>query len=203
MGTKMRGNPPSNQVLPLLSVHILFIELAMAQITAFIPVNVGVVLDLDYLEANIALSCINMALSDFYANHGHYKTRMVLTTRDSKKDVVGAAAADTKPQLSLAPLESKEAAPILSKEKEIITMVPTGNTEAMVSTGATISIGATEPMGTEIPRNVTMITEEGAGTEDMNGAGTESIAPNNMSKTPSLHVPDNDNPLHEDIPEAE
>ncbi|KAJ6373285.1 hypothetical protein OIU76_027592 [Salix suchowensis] len=65
----------------------------MAQITAFIPVNVGVVLDLDYLEANIALSCINMAVSDFYANHGDYKTRMVLTTRDSKKDVVGAAAA--------------------------------------------------------------------------------------------------------------
>jgi ionotropic glutamate receptor len=30
-------------------------------------VNVGVVLDLASLEANIALSCINMALSDFYA----------------------------------------------------------------------------------------------------------------------------------------
>uniref|UniRef100_A0A6N2KCF7 Glutamate receptor n=1 Tax=Salix viminalis TaxID=40686 RepID=A0A6N2KCF7_SALVM len=68
----------------------------MSQITTFIPVNVGVVLDLDYLEANIALSCINMAVSDFYANHGDYKTRMVLTTRDSKKDVVGAAAAGDK-----------------------------------------------------------------------------------------------------------
>jgi len=92
----MRGNPPSNQVLPFLSflsVHIFFLELAMAQNTTFIPVNVGVVLDLDYLEANIALSCINMALSDFYATHGDYKTRMVLTTRDSKKDVVAAAAA--------------------------------------------------------------------------------------------------------------
>ncbi|KAJ6434804.1 hypothetical protein OIU84_000109 [Salix udensis] len=92
----MRGNPPSNQVLPLLSflsIHIFFIELAMSQITTFIPVNVGVVLDLEYLEANIALSCINMAVSDFYANHGDYKTRMVLTTRDSKKDAVGAAAA--------------------------------------------------------------------------------------------------------------
>nr|TKS00114.1 glutamate receptor 2.1-like [Populus alba] len=65
----------------------------MAQNTTFIPVTVGVVLDLDYLEANIALSCINMALSDFYATHGDYKTRMVLTTRDSKKDVVAAAAA--------------------------------------------------------------------------------------------------------------
>ncbi|KAJ6956970.1 hypothetical protein NC653_039018 [Populus alba x Populus x berolinensis] len=96
MESNMRGNPPSNQVLPFLSflsVHIFFIELAMAQNTTFIPVTVGVVLDLDYLEANIALSCINMALSDFYATHGDYKTRMVLTTRDSKKDVVAAAAA--------------------------------------------------------------------------------------------------------------
>ncbi|CAK7354114.1 unnamed protein product [Dovyalis caffra] len=54
------------------------------------PVNVGLVLDLD---ADVSLSCINMALSDFYAAHGDYKTRLVLTTRDSKKDVVGAAAA--------------------------------------------------------------------------------------------------------------
>ncbi|CAK7354082.1 unnamed protein product [Dovyalis caffra] len=36
-----------------------------------------------------------MSLSDFYATHGDYKTRQVLTTRDSKKDVVGAAAAAT------------------------------------------------------------------------------------------------------------
>ncbi|CAK7354102.1 unnamed protein product [Dovyalis caffra] len=61
--------------------------------TSTIPVNVGLVLDLDYLDANVSLSCINMALSDFYAAHGDYKTRLVLTTRDFKKDVVGAAAA--------------------------------------------------------------------------------------------------------------
>ncbi|KAJ6673851.1 GLUTAMATE RECEPTOR 2.9 [Salix viminalis] len=59
-----------------------------------IPVNVGVVLDLDSdLDGKIALSCIEMALSDFYATHGDYKTRLVLNTRDSMKDVVGAAAA--------------------------------------------------------------------------------------------------------------
>ncbi|GLT85189.1 hypothetical protein SLE2022_033850 [Rubroshorea leprosula] len=34
-----------------------------------------------------------MALSDFYSNHGDYRTRLVLNTRDSKGDVVGAAAA--------------------------------------------------------------------------------------------------------------
>ncbi|KAJ6862070.1 hypothetical protein NC652_039028 [Populus alba x Populus x berolinensis] len=65
----------------------------MAEKTS-IPVNVGVVLDLDSdLDGKIALSCIEMALSDFYATHGDYKTKLVLNTRDSMKDVVGAAAA--------------------------------------------------------------------------------------------------------------
>ena len=73
---------------------ILFLEMGVAQsTTSTIPVNVGVVLDLASLDAKIALSCINMALSDFYASHGDYKTRLVLNTRDSKKDVIGAAAA--------------------------------------------------------------------------------------------------------------
>ncbi|XWS17895.1 hypothetical protein CRYUN_Cryun33cG0107700 [Craigia yunnanensis] len=57
------------------------------------PVNVGVVLDLDSLVGKIGLSCINMALSDFYAIHPHYKTRLVFNIRDSKQDVVTAAAA--------------------------------------------------------------------------------------------------------------
>ncbi|KAJ6856088.1 hypothetical protein NC651_037836 [Populus alba x Populus x berolinensis] len=67
--------------------------MGMAENTS-IPVNVGVVLDLDSdLDGRIALSCIEMALSDFYATHGDYKTRLVLNTRDSMEDVVGAAAA--------------------------------------------------------------------------------------------------------------
>ena len=33
-----------------------------------------------------------MALWDFYASHGHYRTRIVLNSRDSKDDVVAAAA---------------------------------------------------------------------------------------------------------------
>ncbi|KAJ6434786.1 hypothetical protein OIU84_000093 [Salix udensis] len=69
--------------------------MGVAQNTTFIPVNVGVVLDLDSdLDGKIALSCIEMALSDFYATHGGYKTRVALAIRDSKKDVVGAAAAE-------------------------------------------------------------------------------------------------------------
>ncbi|KAG5225124.1 glutamate receptor [Salix suchowensis] len=74
-------------------VKILFTEMGMAE-NISIPVNVGVVLDLGSdLDGKIALSCIEMALSDFYATHGDYRTRLVLNTRDSMKDVVGAAAA--------------------------------------------------------------------------------------------------------------
>jgi ionotropic glutamate receptor len=76
-------------------------ETGVAQNTTSIPVNVGVVLDLEYFDVNIALSCINMALSDFYATRGDYKTRLVLAIRDSKKDVVGTAAAGS---LSASPL---------------------------------------------------------------------------------------------------
>ena len=75
---------------------IFFIEKGMAQNTT-IPVKVGVVLDLDTWIGKMWLSCISMALSDFYASHGHYKTRVVTKIRDSKRDVVGAAAAGTIP----------------------------------------------------------------------------------------------------------
>ncbi|XVE53493.1 hypothetical protein DITRI_Ditri03aG0007600 [Diplodiscus trichospermus] len=58
-----------------------------------VAVNVGVVLDFDKLLGKIGLSCINMAISDFYATHASYRTRLVLNPRDSKMDVLGAAAA--------------------------------------------------------------------------------------------------------------
>jgi hypothetical protein len=56
-------------------------------------VDVGVVLDMDTWNGKMAWSCINMALSDFYASYPDYKTRLRLNIRDSKRDVVGAAAA--------------------------------------------------------------------------------------------------------------
>ncbi|XP_062098518.1 glutamate receptor 2.1-like isoform X2 [Humulus lupulus] len=58
-----------------------------------IPVKVGVVLDLETPVAKIWLSCIELALSDLYASHAHFKTRLVLNIRDSKKDIVSAASA--------------------------------------------------------------------------------------------------------------
>ncbi|XP_018721911.2 glutamate receptor 2.7 [Eucalyptus grandis] len=58
-----------------------------------IPVNVGVILDLETWMGQMGLSCINMSLSDFYSSNPSYKTRLVLNVRDSKQDVIAAAAA--------------------------------------------------------------------------------------------------------------
>ncbi|KAK9946285.1 hypothetical protein M0R45_011758 [Rubus argutus] len=67
----------------------------MAQNTTIFPINVGVVLDLDAPFGKMGLTCINMAISDFYASHAHYNTRLVLHTRNSTGDVVAAAAAES------------------------------------------------------------------------------------------------------------
>ncbi|KAK2986062.1 hypothetical protein RJ640_011503 [Escallonia rubra] len=56
-----------------------------------VPVNVGVILDKDTWAGKMGLRCISMALNDFYASHGHYKTRLVLNFRDSNRSVVRAA----------------------------------------------------------------------------------------------------------------
>ncbi|KAM2150186.1 hypothetical protein ACFX1R_044799 [Malus domestica] len=59
-----------------------------------IPVKVGVVLDdLDSSSTKVWLSCIEMALSDFYTSRASSSTRLALSIRDSREDVVDAAAA--------------------------------------------------------------------------------------------------------------
>ncbi|XVF35720.1 hypothetical protein REPUB_Repub18cG0170500 [Reevesia pubescens] len=73
--------------------RLLLIHVVVAQNTTNIPVNVGVVLDFDKQLGKVGLSCINMALSDFYATHASYRTRLVLHSRDSNTDIVAAAAA--------------------------------------------------------------------------------------------------------------
>jgi ionotropic glutamate receptor len=60
----------------------------MAQNETIYPreLNVGFILDdLESMEGKAWLSCIKMALSDFYASHAHYKTRLVLNIRDSNQ----------------------------------------------------------------------------------------------------------------------
>ncbi|XP_010521868.1 PREDICTED: glutamate receptor 2.7-like isoform X1 [Tarenaya hassleriana] len=56
-------------------------------------VKVGVVLDLQTAFSKICLASINISLSDFYANHANYSTRLALQFRDSDKDAVAASAA--------------------------------------------------------------------------------------------------------------
>ncbi|KAI7985283.1 Glutamate receptor 2.7 [Camellia lanceoleosa] len=55
--------------------------------------QVGVVLDLDSKVGRMGLSHLNMALKDFYSAHENHKTRLVLHVRDSKEQVIDAAAA--------------------------------------------------------------------------------------------------------------
>ncbi|KAJ8758693.1 hypothetical protein K2173_000414 [Erythroxylum novogranatense] len=87
-------NNPSESLLVLFFFVFLPMKMVMAQNNTTVPVNVGVILDLDDGVNKMALSCINMSLSDFYAIHGgQYKTRLFLTIRNSKQDVVVAAAA--------------------------------------------------------------------------------------------------------------
>lgn len=54
-------------------------------------VKVGVVLDVNGSIGKIGLSCIHMALSQFYLSHPHHNTTIVFTIRDSHTDVVSAA----------------------------------------------------------------------------------------------------------------
>ncbi|XP_065878433.1 glutamate receptor 2.7-like [Euphorbia lathyris] len=78
-----------------------------------IPVNVGVVVDYEF--GKMWLSCINMSLVDIYAQNPHYRTRLVLHTRDSKDTVFGAALAalellkDVKVEAILGPTTSMQA----------------------------------------------------------------------------------------------
>ncbi|KAK6158686.1 hypothetical protein DH2020_006000 [Rehmannia glutinosa] len=92
----MENKPPSLDTLSflifILSFNIFTINRAMAQ-KATIRVKVGVVLDMDHYVGQMGLDCISIALSDFYATHDYYKTRLVLNNRNSNRDVVGAAAA--------------------------------------------------------------------------------------------------------------
>ncbi|CAL5395133.1 unnamed protein product [Camellia sinensis] len=70
--------------------------MAMAQSTTSttkVKVKVGVVLDMNNWVGEMGLKGINMALTDFYLSHAHYKTRLDLRVKDSKDNVVGAAAA--------------------------------------------------------------------------------------------------------------
>ncbi|KAF7094198.1 hypothetical protein CFC21_096527 [Triticum aestivum] len=72
----------------ILSMLMLRSSAAMA---APLPVRVGVVLDLTSDAGRRSLTCISMALEDFYLKHPSYATRVELRFRDSRGDIVSAA----------------------------------------------------------------------------------------------------------------
>ncbi|CAI0376697.1 unnamed protein product [Linum tenue] len=61
---------------------------------ATVVVNIGVILDLNRTDfvGQVGLSCVEMAVSEFYDSHPDYTTRLAIATRDSQRDVVLAAA---------------------------------------------------------------------------------------------------------------
>ncbi|CAL9056273.1 unnamed protein product [Musa banksii] len=82
------------------AIHLLFAcffgALQKAMVSAHdaaVPVNVGVILDVSSSAGKKSWTSISMAVDDFYATHSNCTTRVVLHLRNSKNDVVGAAAA--------------------------------------------------------------------------------------------------------------
>ncbi|XP_062022246.1 glutamate receptor 2.8-like [Rosa rugosa] len=89
----MENRKLSKPVCFLILCSSISLVMAMGENTS-ISVNVGVILDLDNsLNTKVWLSCIKMAISDFYTSHGPSKTRLVLNIKDSRSEVVDAAAA--------------------------------------------------------------------------------------------------------------
>ncbi|CAN6690607.1 unnamed protein product [Malus baccata var. baccata] len=89
------SNMTENAMIKPVFLFFLFFRIFFvgAQNTTLVPVHVGVVLDLDTGSGKMGMSCIDMALADFYASHAGYKTRLVLHKRDSAEDDVVAATA--------------------------------------------------------------------------------------------------------------
>ncbi|KAK3128585.1 hypothetical protein QOZ80_6BG0463730 [Eleusine coracana subsp. coracana] len=100
--------------LPCLALALLIL-VSSSSTTVASSVRVGVVLDLTNDAGKKSLTCINMALDDFYAAHANATRRVDLRVRDSRGDVVTAAhAADDliqndRVQSIIGPLTSVEA----------------------------------------------------------------------------------------------
>lgn len=53
----------------------------------FMPVHIGVVLNLNSTIGTMADVCISMALQDFYSQHSDYQTRLVLHNKDAQEEL--------------------------------------------------------------------------------------------------------------------
>ncbi|AEC08211.1 Receptor ligand binding region [Arabidopsis thaliana x Arabidopsis arenosa] len=105
-------------------------------------IKVGVVLDLNTTFSKICLTSIKMAVSDFYADHPNYLTRLTLHVRDSMEDTVQASAA----ALDLIKTEQVSAiiGPINSMQADF--MIKLANKTQV----PTITFSATSPLLTSI-----------------------------------------------------
>ncbi|KAK2979006.1 hypothetical protein RJ640_023588 [Escallonia rubra] len=79
---------------------LIFLSLAASEVlshnssaTVASEINVGVILDMGSWVGKTIHSCITMAVTDFYAENAHHKTRMILHTRDSKGEPLRALSA--------------------------------------------------------------------------------------------------------------
>ncbi|KAL5699313.1 hypothetical protein ACHQM5_030235 [Ranunculus cassubicifolius] len=70
---------------------LLFANAANANNQRVSDFHVGVVLDMDSVIGKVGWECIQLALSDFYAAHPDYRTRLFLHPRDSQGDNVKAS----------------------------------------------------------------------------------------------------------------
>ncbi|XP_018722008.2 glutamate receptor 2.8 [Eucalyptus grandis] len=91
------GAQTSYSILALIS----FLGLASTLETSSVPkenpakkmIQVGLVHNMNSTHGKVVMSCISMALFDFYDVHTHYHTRLSLHIRDPEDDVVDAALA--------------------------------------------------------------------------------------------------------------
>ncbi|KAK7351329.1 hypothetical protein VNO77_10697 [Canavalia gladiata] len=90
----MTNNQLTKFVYPVVMISwSLSLLLVMAQRNDTVSVKVGAILDLSAgTVGKMGLSCINMSLTDLYLSHSHYKTRLQFIFKDSKRDIVTAAA---------------------------------------------------------------------------------------------------------------
>ncbi|KAL1552576.1 glutamate receptor 2.2-like isoform X2 [Salvia divinorum] len=122
-----------------------------------IPIRVGVILDMDgYGE--MAFNCLSMALSGFYSTHSHYKTRLLLTNRPPKGDVIGAASAgldllkNVQVQAILGPTFSSPASFLISlgEEAQVPIISYSATSPSLSSTGSPYFFCATLSDATQV-----------------------------------------------------
>ncbi|KAI4304128.1 hypothetical protein MLD38_039679 [Melastoma candidum] len=97
------GLPVMNSLPSSIAVLFLLMLLGTGLGQTTTEVNVGVVLDMDTLVGKVGWTSISLSLSDFYASHPSYLTRLKLNLRDSRSDDVAGAAAGSHPPSILSP----------------------------------------------------------------------------------------------------